>query len=275
MTPETYMRRFHGDVEEQEDVCCPLIAEDLYPDYRNVPASQSEERRACGIDEAGERPGRACCCKGSLADALRLLCGDTLGSLVDFDAFFFLTGSLAIGSALSVPGEDTDNISAPEASLRRFSPCSCDLLDVSGTAYFAVPGSSPVALEDVDQLSLCALKAVAFGVAEADCERECGDTNYDRAVRAIRRAIRAEGGDTNACARRSAADRDCDDCCCAEGLLTELSTRNLSRTATLTVGGMVLQNVTVLGSVGSALVLTDTELERFYLVCANAIEALG
>jgi len=210
-----------------------------------------------------------------MADALRLLCGETLGSLVNFDAFFFLTDSLAIGSPLSVPGEDTDNIADPDASLRRFSPCNCDLLDISGTAYFAVPGSSPQALEDVDQLSLCTLKAVAFVVAEADCERECGDTNYDRAVRAIRRAIRAEGGDTNACGRCQ-AHCDCDDCCCcSEGVLTELSTRNLSRTATLIVGGMVLQNVQVLGNVGSALVLSDEELERIYLVCANAVEALG
>ncbi len=269
MTPETYMKRYHGDAAEADlAACCPLLtAEEAYP-----LAGREDDERPCR--PAPEPVEGRCCCKGSMADALRLLCGDALGSLVDFDSFFFLTDSLAIGSALTVPGTDTDNITDPDASLRRFAPGNCDLLDISGEAYFAVPGSSPLALEDVDQLSLCAVKAVAFGVAEADCERECGDTNYDRAVRAVRRAIRAEGGDTNACGR-CGAHCDCDNCCCAKGLLAELSTRNLSRTATLTVGGMVLQNVTVLGSVGSALILTDEELERFYLVCANAIEALG
>lgn len=269
MTPETYMKRYHGeDAEAGLAACCPLLtAEEAYP------CGREDDERPCRPDP--EPDADRCCCKDAMADALRLLCGGTLGSLVDFDSFFFLTGSLAIGSALSIPGTDADNIADPSASLRRFSPCSCGLLDVSGVAYFPLPMGAPVALEDVDQLSLCALKAAAFGVVDADCERECGDANYDRAVRALRRAIRAGGGDTNACARRSSDDRDCDGCCCAEGILTELSTRNLSRTATFTVGGLVLQNVTVLGSVGSALVLTDAELERFYLVCASAIEALG
>ncbi len=277
MTPEIYMKRYHDrdcgcdacDLPERADGCgcqeapvCPLTAEEAYPCGRpqpETPDPQSDD---------------GCCCKGSMADALRLLCGECLGSLVDFDAFFFLTDSLAIGSTLSVPGTDTDNIADPAASLRRFSPCNCDLLEVAGTAYFAIPGSSPQALADVDQLSLCAVKAVAFQIDEADCPRDCGDTNYDRAIRALRRAIRAEGGDTNACGR-CGAHCDCDDCCCAKGVLNELSTRNLSRTATLTVGGMVLQNVTVLGNVGSALVLADQELERIYLICANAVEALG
>lgn len=268
MTPETYTSRCSGERYEPEGVCPLLTAEEVYPCQETCPLAQPEEPRRPEHDED------SCCCKAAMADALRLLCGDTLGRLVDFDGFFFLTDSLAIGSALSVPGTDTDNIADPDASLRRFSPCNCDLLDVSGTAYFAVPRTTNVALEDVDQLSLCAVKAMAFGVVEADCERECGDTNYDRAVRALRRAIRAEGGDTNSCGR-CAAHCDCDDCCCARGLLAELSSRNLSRTATLTAGSLVLQNVTVLGSIGPALVLTDEELERFYLVCANAIEALG
>ena len=55
----------------------------------------------------------------------------------------------------------------------------------------------------------------------------------------------------------------------------ELSTRNLSRMATLTAGPLVLQNVTVIGSLGSVLVLADEDTERFYLVCADHVEALG
>lgn len=268
MTPETYMRRFHN---AETDDCCPLTAEELFPVAEAYPY-QSE---TCSGAQTQENEGqRTCCCKSSMEDALRLLCGNALGSLVDFDAFFFLTNSLAVGSALSAPGDDTDNITTPTASLRRFSPCNCDLLEVGGTAYFAVPDDTTVALESVNQLTLCALKAVAFQISEADCPRDCDDTNYRRAVRAIRRAIRAEGGDTGACGLCQ-AHCDCDNCCCAQGILQELSTRNLSRLATLTAGPLVLQNVTVLGSIGSVLVMASEALNRFYLVCANAVESLG
>jgi len=273
MTPELYMKRYHGrdcdcdtcDTCDLSDGCgasCPLTAEEVYP-CASTPTEPSPTSDGC-------------CCKGSMADALRLLCGETLGSLVDFDAFFFLTDSLAVGSPLSLPRTDTDNITTPTASLRRFSPCNCDLLEVSGTAYFADPGTGTglVALEEIDQLSLCALKAVAFQIETSDCDDECEDTNYRRAVRAIRRAIRAEGGSTGACGVCQ-AHCDCDDCCCASGILNELSTRNLSRQATLTAGPLVLQNVAVLGSIGSALVLADEDLSRIYLVCANAVEALA
>lgn len=254
MTPETYMRRYHGaDSAEEVFSACGCAA---------------------GNDDSVVTPEVSCCCKPSMVEALRLLCGNTLGSLVDFNAFFFLTDSLAVGSTLSVPGEDTDNITTPTASLRRFSPCNCDLLDVAGPAYFAVPGTDNMALENLEQLSLCAIKAIAFQVTEADCPRDCDDSNYRRAVRAIRRAIQAEGGNTSACAACQ-AHCDCDDCCCAAGVLTELSSRNLSRLATLTAGPLVLQNVTVLGSVGSVLVLSDEDLSRFYLVCANSVEALA
>lgn len=263
MTPETYMKRYHCPVCDADS--CPLTNRDDFP--------------SCGCtavtdDDSVTTPPVTCCCKSSMVEALRLLCGTTLGSLVDFDTFFFLTDSLAVGSPLSTPKEDIDNISNPSAGLRRLAPCNCDLLDVTGTAYFAVPGNDCVALEDLDQLSLCAVKAIAFQVMEGECPRDCDDSNYRRAVRAIRRAIRTEGGSTGACASCQ-AHCDCDDCCCAAGVLTELSSRNLSRQATLTVGPLILQKVTVLGSVGSVLVLASECLNRFYLVCADSIEALG
>ncbi len=218
-----------------------------------------------------------CCCKASMAEALRLLCDPTLASLVDFDTFFFLTNSLSVGGALNVPTTTADNLDAIGASFRRFSPCNCDLLDVGGTAYFAIPGSASVALEGVDQISLCAVKAVAFQLLPTEAEEPataaCCEP-FQVALRSIRRAIQAEGGTTNACGT-CAAHCDCDNCCCNAGILAELSTRNLSRMATLTAGPLVLQNVTVIGSLGSVLVLADEDTERFYLVCADHVEALG
>lgn len=269
MTPETYLewRRARAAAAE-ENFPCPCggaVNETACPIVEDSPCEAYEE----------PRPKVTCCCKASMVEALRLLCGESVSSLVDFESFFFLTDSLAVGSALSAPGTDTDNIEDPDASLRRFSPCNCDLLDVGGAAYFAAPGGS-VALSDVEQLSLCAIKAVAFQLLEDEEPEEgcCRETNYHKATWAIRRAIRAEGGNTSACGR-CAAHCDCDDCCCAAGIVQELSSRNLSRQVTLTAGPLVLQNVAVLGSVGSVLVLGDEDLRRFYLVCANAVEAIG
>lgn len=244
-----------------------LLAEELYP------LDSADNTPSCSVPSPQPTSDR-CCCKGSMVEALRLLCGENVGSVVDFDTFFFLTDALAVGSSLSFPGDDIDNISSPTATLQRFSPGNCTLLDVSGTAYPATIGSDDEVLDNVDQLSLCALKAVAFQIAEANCTRECGDSNYDRAIRAIRRAIRAEGGNTGACGT-CGAHCDCDDCCCVDGILNELSARNLSRQVTITAGPLVLQNVTVLGSTGSVLVLASEALSRVYLVCANAIEAIG
>ena len=107
---------------------------------------------------------------------------------------------------------------------------------------------------------------------EAALTRAGFDPDYG--ARPLRRAIRAEGGNTSGCAP-CGAHCDCDGCCCDEGLLAELATRNLSRQATLTVGPLVLQDVTVLGSIGSVLVLADEAQRRIYFVCVSGVEALG
>lgn len=261
----------------QKTCLCPSLP-DL--EVRALPAEEvfpASVCPCCAVTPPQPEPDAPCCCKSSMAEALQLLCDPALASLVDFNSFFFLTHSLSVGGALCVPAaNDADNITSAGATFHRFSPCNCDLLDVSGTAYFAVPGTSNVALDPVDQLSLCAVEAVAFQLlpsetTEAAC---CTLDPFPSVSRALRRAIRAEGGTTTACGT-CAAHCDCDDCCCTAGILTELSTRNLSRLATLTAGPLVLQDVTVLGSLGSVLVLADEALGRFYLVCANTVETLG
>lgn len=266
MTPESYMKRYHCGSQQRSDAC-PLSAADTV--LSSGCSAVTENNSA----ESGQTV--SCCCKPSMAEALRLLCQNTLSTLTDFSSFYFLTDTLSVGSALAVPGDTTDNLAAtPAASLRRFAPCNCDLLEVSGTAYYAIPGSTDVALTAVDQLSLCAVKAVAFQILNTDCPTENENCGYDCAVRTLRRAIQAEGGTTVSCAVCQ-AHCDCDDCCCAAGLIAELATRNLSRQATVTVGPLFMQNVTVLGALGSVLVLTDETLNRVYFVCANAIEAIG
>lgn len=273
MTTEAYMRRYHGGCDGEEAALSP---EELYPSCPLNTAETSDRDCICRQADPDSLP--TCCCKASMAEALRLLCGTELANLVDFESFFFLTDTLAVGGPLTVPSSEPDNIGSLNATFRRFSPCNCDLIDVDGTAYFAIPGTATPALDPVDQLTLCSIKAIAFGLIDPGCPEECPDAVYRRTVRNIRRAIQSEGGETSGCATCTGGAtplNDCEDCCCDAGVLTELASRNLSHLATLTVGSLVLQDVTVLGSVGSVLVLADEEQQRIYFVCASNVEALG
>lgn len=273
MTPETYMRRYHSGCGCENEETAPIPAEALYP---SCPLNTAETAvRGCGsCGQNCAEPLPTCCCKASMVEALRLLCNTELANLVDFDAFFFLTNTLAVGGSMLVPTTESDNIAALDASFQRFSPCNCDLIDVDGTAYYAAPRNTTEMLGAVEQLSLCSVKAIAFTLVTADEEGETDLGIYRRALRYLRRAIQDEGGDISGCAP-CGAHCDCDDCCCDTGLLTELATRNLSRQATLTVGPLVLQNVTVLGAIGSTLVLADETNRRIYFVCVSQVEALG
>lgn len=288
MTTESYMKRYHtapgcedavdpADAEAPVPACvcgCDACSDCFEPEGPSCDLCCCD----CGSadQEDGSGAGVSCCCKASMAEALRLLCGNALSSRVDFNSFFFLTNALTVGGALEAllpTAGPADNIAALNASLRRFSPCNCDLLEVSGAAHFAAPTAPAVALATVDALSLCAIKAVAFQLSEAPEEEP--QTQWDRrTLRLIRRAIRSEGGNTNSCGG-CAAHCDCDDCCCAAGLLAELSSRNLSRQATLSAGPLLLRDVTVLGSVGSVLALWNDEDRRVYFVCLDAVEVLA
>lgn len=262
MTLDSYMKHYHGADSEDalEDFVCPLAAEKTYPVREDWTARATQNANRHRNNQEND-------CNEPMANALQLLGGNTLSSLVDFDAFFFLTDSLAIGSPLGDSEEDeADNISDPEATLRRFSPCSCDLLDIDGVAYFAVAGENDVALDPVQQVNLSIVEAIAFGLVDLECEAECPDSLFRLAVRALRRAIReAEENNDSRCGNNGNDG----------GILEELSTRNLSRSVTLTVGSLVLRNVTVIGSLDGILILGDEDLERFYFVRAEDVETLG
>ena len=66
-----------------------------------------------------------------------------------------------------------------------------------------------------------------------------------------------------------------DECCCAAGLLSTLSQSNLSRKVTIVAGPLVLQGVTLLGTVGNVLVLSNSTNNRIYFVCVNQIQFLA
>lgn len=109
------------------------------------PPCSCETEPECAAVE--EETTETCACRDSLAAALQLLCSSDLPALIDFNRFAFLTGNYQIGTYLTCPCGQTgtyDNLADTlSGTFNRFTPCSCELIDVSGTVYDAVPYYRP------------------------------------------------------------------------------------------------------------------------------------
>lgn len=218
-----------------------------------------------------------CCCKESFRAALRLLCREELSELLDFDATAFITEAYVAGAGITqtvVVTDPADNLVEPlTASFRRFSPGTCDLLDISGE-LFAIPTATTGLT--ATQVNLCQLIAVAIDLAETEAE---GDLTAEqvaaRNFRRVRRILSSSISSDDTCGRDDCTCADCEDCCCAAGLLSALSGSNLSRRVTLAAGPLLLNDLTLLGAVGNVLVLANEEDLRFYFLCVNHIQFLA
>ena len=217
-----------------------------------------------------------CCCKKSFRAALGLLCDEKISSLLDFETSAFLTNTYVAGATLEAAPTATpaDNLSSDlTGSFRRFSPCSCDLLDVDAPVHNAAGNTVLTAT----QVSLCQLDAVVLQGAEAEAE---GDLSPDevaaRNFRCLRQRLAQRLNPCNTCGQGQChCDCDDQDCCCAAGLLNTLAQNNLSRRVSLTAGLLVLLNVTLLGAVGNVLVLANDANNRLYFVCVNSVQFIG
>ena len=230
-----------------------------------------------------------CCCKQSFRAALGLLCDQQISNLLDFDSAAFLTGVYTAGTTLTAaakepkphaeddartpcrpdppapvnPNKPSDNLGKLTGSFRRFAPCTCDLLDIEAGLYTA--GGKRCAFT-ASQVSLCQLDAVVIQGAAQSFRCLC-----DRLAKRLNPT-----GDM--CAQEPCpCSCVCDgrDCCCAAGLLSTLAQNNLSRRVSLTAGLLVLQNVTLLGTVGNVLVLCNDADNRLYFVCVNSVQFVG
>ena len=272
----------------QEPVCCQQMICCCRP--APAPAPQPPQ-----VDEG-------CCCKQSFRAALGLLCDQQISSLLDFDTAAFVTDTYTAGAMMTGrkpyaagdaddtadaaagkpkppappnPNEPSDNLGALSGSFRRFAPCSCDLLDIDAKLYTAGGKNS---VFTATQVSLCQLDAVVIQGAEAAAE---GDLTADEATARNFRCLRQRlaqrlkpCGDPCGQTHCSCA---CDgrDCCCAAGLLGTLAQNNLSRRVSVTAGLLVLRNVTLLGTVGNVLVLSNDTDNRLYFVCVNSVQFIG
>ena len=78
-----------------------------------------------------------CCCKQSFRAALQLLCNSQLATLLDFNQAAFVTDTYVAGATINTTPAGTtpsDNLNTMSGSFRRFSPCNCDLLEISAAA---------------------------------------------------------------------------------------------------------------------------------------------
>lgn len=126
-------------------------------------------------------------------------------------------------------------------------------------------------LPEITSASVCQLEAVAFEVKDSG---SLSTANFCRAKEYLQ--DRLDGNHSHCNDNCSCdCDCDCDDCCCNEGVIGELLSSNASRTVTLTVGGLAIQDALILGHKGNVLVLANEADERFYFICADHVQFLG
>lgn len=215
-----------------------------------------------------------CCCKESFRAALGLLCGAEIAGLLDFGQTAFLTDHFVAGATLTAAAAGTappDNLStALTGVFRRFSPCSCDLLDISAVPYYPVVGEANALPFTAQQLSICELTALVIQLRAVNAEGELtAEEVAARNFRCVKRLLSARLNPCQTSCAQPACSCGCEECCCASGVLSALGSSNLSRRVTLTAGYLALTNVELLGTVGRVLVLSSDTAQRIYFVCAT------
>lgn len=251
-----------SDCRHERECCCQQMICCCHPISKPKPQPPQ-------VDEG-------CCCKKSFRAALGLLCDEQISSLLDFDTSAFLTSTYVAGATLEAAPAATpaDNLSADlTGSFRRFSPCGCDLLDVDAP----VRNTAGNTVLTATQVPLCQLDAVVLQGAEAEAE---GDLSAEevtaRNFRCLRQRLSQRLNPCDVCGQEQCpCDCDDQDCCCAEGLLKTLAQNNLSRRVSLVAGLLAVTGVTLLGTVGSVLVLANDTDRRLYFVCVNSVQFVG
>ena len=237
-------------------------------------AEERTEERSGGCGRKPRPVEEGCCCKKSFRAALELLAREELNELLDLEQVVFITEDYVAGAAVAQTVADegpADNLVAPlTGSIRRFAPCTCDLLEITADLY-AAPGTATGIT--ATEVSLCRLTAVAVQLAavEALCcltEENMADRNFRRVRQILARNLETEEGGVCAC-------RCSDDCCCASGIKGALEDGAISRRVTLAAGALLLRDVRLLGTVGNVLVLANEADERIYFVCAANVQFLA
>lgn len=126
----------------------------MKPDNYNNCSMNQQNNCCCGCNQISSHlqcPGcpiptppanRACCCKKSLSDALRLLCDTQISNYIDFHKFAFLSPTFLVGTKLILlesGNEEKDNLAELTGEFKRFTVGNCDTIDIAGTAVYNIP----------------------------------------------------------------------------------------------------------------------------------------
>lgn len=202
-------------------------------------------------------PQRPCCpCGEDFRKALDLICCPQLRLLVDFASFAFVTDDYVLGTPVTTPPAGTapsDNLTDP-AGTYTCGGDSCETITVSGTLYPTEADGAALA-PIVTQAALCQLTAIAFDAAATTTEPIA--TNFQTISQTLSQLLRPQRSN---------------DCCSVADALT---TAAAVRASTVVAGPLVVQNSTILGQIGSILVMANSTDSRFYFICANAIDFMG
>lgn len=85
---------------------------------------------------------RTCCCKKSMADALKLLSNTNISDHIDFHKFAFLSPTFLVGTKLiliELGNEEKDNLAELSGEFKRFTVGNSDTIDIAGTAAYNIP----------------------------------------------------------------------------------------------------------------------------------------
>lgn len=209
-----------------------------------------------------------CCCKESMKKALELLSHPMLKSHVLFNEFAFIGKNYLVGTNLEeypLTGSQTDNINIPSAQFKGLDHCNCDLIKINNAnVYYPIPNNDPsqVLLNGFDTshyISLCSIESIAFdynaGITTCEFEKLLSKLLDDSDKKCMVK---------------------CQDCCCNNGIFNEIfnptSPNNL---ISLTGGWLAVKNATVLGKIGSVLVLSSTTRNRIFFICLNSVGIIG
>lgn len=297
-------------------------------------ACEAEPECTAAENEQNEQ-STTCACRDSLAAALQLLCSGDLPALIDFNRFAFLTPHYLIGSYLTCPCGQTgtyDNLADTlTGSFNRFTPCSCELIDVAGPVYNAIPYDRPqtvanlltVMSENLDnvtdaqgtinalqalaaridpdstdyrpelleaflpllgacscpnvsvsEVSLCSLDAIAFDPAGTTAEQRAA--SYQAAKQVLLQILRPKcPPPCRPCQPPKPKPCTVPCGCKNEGILSSMDRCGMAHTVSLTAGNLLLVGASLLGSIGSALILSSDAESRFYFVCSEKVEFLS
>ena len=201
---------------------------------------------------------KTCCpCGEEFRRALDFLCDSPLRSLIDFDAFAFITDFFLLGTSLQASvGSNTpaDNLDDLKGTL----VCggdSCETIQVSGPLHYPIPNTAALNAT-ITQVVLCQLDAIAF---DAACSGDGRESNFQTIRHTLSKLLKP---------------RHNQDCCCSS-IAEALTSAAAVRTTTLTAGPLLVKGAAILGQIGDILVLANSEDHRFYLVCADKISFLG